>query len=210
MSSVRVREATATDRDALYDVCVRTGDAGDDATGLLRHGELYGHLYAGQYLVFEPRLALVATVSDGDAERVAGYALGALDTAAFERRLEAEWWPALRERYPLPGSGTDLDRQFVERLHAPVATPGEVTGRYPSHLHIDLLPELQGRGVGRLLIEALLARMADLGSPGVHLGVDPRNRRAIGFYEHLGFRRHEGGGVVLFVRRLSPGSAPSS
>ena len=127
MSEVRVREASAADRAALYDVCLRTGDAGDDASGLLRHGELYGHLYAGQYLALEPRLALVATVPAHEGERVAGYALGALDTVAFEQRLEDEWWPALRGQYPLPGAGSDLDRRFVERLHAPVRTPAEVT-----------------------------------------------------------------------------------
>ena len=31
---------------------------------------------------------------------------------------------------------------------------------YPAHLHIDLLPELQGQGFGRALIRRLLARTA--------------------------------------------------
>jgi ribosomal protein S18 acetylase RimI-like enzyme len=203
--TVELRLAAPDDRDALYDICLRTGDAGADATGTLVHTELYGHLYAGQYLALEPRLAFVATL-DGT---VAGYALGALDTVGFEQRLEIDWWPALRDRYPLPGDGTELDRTFVARLHEPTTTPAAVTDRYPSHLHIDLLPALQGRGVGRQLMDALLTAMADLGSPGVHLGVDPRNTNAIGFYEHLGFSRHGAGGVVLFTRRLSPASAPS-
>ncbi|MFZ4720601.1 MAG: GNAT family N-acetyltransferase [Ilumatobacteraceae bacterium] len=206
MSDVELRLAASADRDALYDICLRTGDAGDDASGLIRHGELYGHLYAGQYLALEPGLALVA-VLDGT---VVGYALGALDTASFEERLEHEWWPGLRAAHPLPGEGTDLDRSFTARLHAPPRTPTAVTDRYPSHLHIDLLPVAQGRGVGRRLIDALLAAMVALGSTGVHLGVDPRNTRAIGFYAHLGFTRHGDGGVVLFTQRLSPASAPST
>jgi ribosomal protein S18 acetylase RimI-like enzyme len=36
----------------------------------------------------------------------------------------------------------------------------------------------------------------------VHLGVDPRNARAIGFYEHLGMRRHDHEGGVLFTQRF--------
>ena len=32
---------------------------------------------------------------------------------------------------------------------------------YPAHLHIDLLPELQGQGMGRRLIDTLRAALAD-------------------------------------------------
>jgi ribosomal protein S18 acetylase RimI-like enzyme len=193
-----LRWAMPTDLEALYDVCVRTGDAGHDATGLLHDGQLYGHLYAAQYLHFQPECALVAEI-DG---AVAGYALGAVDTAGFEARLEAGWWPPLRARYPLPGDGTELDRRLIAQLHRPTLTPTELTTRYPSHLHIDLLPVLQGRGLGRAMIQMLLDRLQELGSRGVHLGVDPRNQRAIGFYEHLGFTRHQDPRVVLFTRRL--------
>ena len=72
----------------------------------------------------------------------------------------------------------------------------------PLDLHIDLRPELQGRGVGRQLIDELLRRLATAGSHGVHLGVDTRNTHAIGFYEHLGFRRHELDEGLLFTRSL--------
>lgn len=198
VDDIALRWAQPTDLDALYDVCLRTGDAGDDATALLHDGRLYGHLYAAQYLRFEPRCALVAE-ADG---AVAGYALAALDTATFEARLEAEWWPALRAQYPLPGDGTDLDRHLIAQIHHPSPTPAALTQRYPSHLHIDLLPHLQGRGVGRAMMQMLLERLRELGSGGVHLGVDPRNERALGFYEHLGFTRHHDDRVVLFTRRL--------
>lgn len=194
-SDVVVRAATADDRHALYDICARTGDAGRDATGLIRDAALYGHLYAGAYLALEPDLATVAVVHGA----VAGYVIGALDTVAFEDRCETEWWPPLRDRYPLPATGTDLDERFVNSLHHPRRTPAAVTDRYPSHLHIDLLPVAQGRGLGRLLIQRLFRQLRDAGSVGVHLGVDTRNARAIGFYEHLGMRRHDHDGGVLFT-----------
>ena len=53
--------------------------------------------------------------------------------------------------------------------------------------HIDLLPAVQGGGNGRLLITALLDALREAGARGVHLGVDPANARALGFYRHLGF-----------------------
>ncbi len=193
-----LRWARPDDRDALYEVCLRTGDAGNDARHLLQHGRLYGHLYAAQYLEFEPSCALVAEFEGS----VAGYALGAVDTEAFETRLEREWWPPLRLAHPLPGDGTDLDRHLIGQLHRPVRTPPAVTDRYPSHLHMNLLPPLQGRGIGRTMMTTLLERLAEQGSTGVHLGVDPRNHRAIGFYEHLDFTRHGDDRIVLFTRRL--------
>ena len=191
-----LRAARPDDRDALYDICVRTGDAGHDATGLIDDPTLYGHLYAGAYLTLEPAFASVAEL-DGT---VVGYVLAALDTASFEARLETDWWPTLRVRHSIPASGTDLDRRFVEAIHSPRLTPSSVTDRYPSHLHIDLLPVAQGHGVGKRLMQRLFEQLRTAGSRGVHLGVDPRNHHAIGFYEHLGLRRHDHGGGVLFTR----------
>jgi ribosomal protein S18 acetylase RimI-like enzyme len=58
---------------------------------------------------------------------------------------------------------------------------------YPAHLHIDLLPEHQGAGHGRALIDTFRAAAAGAGAPALHVGVAPRNRRALAFYDHLGF-----------------------
>jgi ribosomal protein S18 acetylase RimI-like enzyme len=60
------------------------------------------------------------------------------------------------------------------------------TATYPAHLHIDLLPETQGQGLGRRLIETLFAELERRGVPGLHLGMDPENVGAAAFYERLG------------------------
>lgn len=206
MTTGAIRPAREADRAALYDVCVRTGDAGNDASAMLDDPSLYGHLYAGQYLTFAPEFALVLEVGS----EVAGYAVGVIDSAEFEDRLEREWWPPLRSRYPLPASGpasgsvsgSVLDRVLIERIHRPYRTDERLASRYPSHLHIDLLPAAQGHGHGRALMDSLFERFAAAGSRGVHLGVDPRNDAAIRFYEHLGLRRHDPDGGVLFTQRF--------
>lgn len=54
-------------------------------------------------------------------------------------------------------------------------------------MHIDLLPEYQGRGCGRELLEAFAGAPADAGAPAVHLGMVTVNVRARGFYDRLGF-----------------------
>ena len=92
---VELRPYRASDLDALYDICLVTGDAGNDASPLHNDRKVIGHLYSAPYGVFEPGNAFVAE----DDEGVAGYIVGTYDTNAFEARLEREWWPALRQHY---------------------------------------------------------------------------------------------------------------
>jgi ribosomal protein S18 acetylase RimI-like enzyme len=63
----------------------------------------------------------------------------------------------------------------------------ELTG-YPAHLHVDLLPEHQGSGWGRMLIGHFLAGLHAAGVPAVHLGMSSTNVGARAFYDRLGFR----------------------
>ena len=57
---------------------------------------------------------------------------------------------------------------------------------HPAHLHIDLLPRLQGQGWGRRLLTEVLDGLAQVGAAGVHLGVDEENTGAQAFYERRG------------------------
>jgi ribosomal protein S18 acetylase RimI-like enzyme len=143
-------------------------------------------VYVGPYLRLAPEHALVGEDADG----VAGYVLGVPDTAAFDAACEREWWPELRARHPVDSYPEDTpDGRMVRLIHSPPATSPDVLERYPAHLHIDLLPRLQGRGDGRRLLTALLEGLALAGAPGVHLGVGIANERAIGFYDRMGFTR---------------------
>ncbi len=165
-----------------------TGDNGGDATHLYDDPKLIGHIYAAPYVIFSPRCGFVVE----DAAGVGGYILGALDTADFERLLEEKWWPGLRPRYAdptgKPPSAWGLEETRRWQIHHPRPTPERISGPYPSHLHIDLLPRLQGRGIGRRLIDLWLTTVRGLGSPGAHLGVGPGNGRAAGFYRAGGWR----------------------
>jgi len=177
-----IRPYRASDLDRLYEICLRTGAAGQDATALVIDSRLFGELYAAPYGVLEPEHAVV--VDDGSGTAV-GYALAALDTRPFEARCESEWWPDLRERHPVGSGGNGLDQLLITMLHHPHLADDDVVASYPSHLHIDLLPEAQGAGWGRRLMEHLQDALRADGSPGVHLGVSTRNERAVAFYAHL-------------------------
>lgn len=180
-----IRNVCAGDRDAVYEICLRTADAGADGTHLYADPQLPGHVWAGGYVALEPEHGYV--VVDG-ADRPVGYALGALDSRAFEAELERVWWPRLRAHYPRDATAiAPGDRIARHLIHHPPRADDAIVGDFPSHVHIDLLPSAQGRGDGRRLIERLLGSLRADGSPGVHLGVSPRNVRAIGFYRALGF-----------------------
>jgi len=184
----RIRPYRPDDLDALYRICLLTGDDGQDATPVYHDPRLLGHFFAAPYGLFEPSLAFVAEDSEG----VGGYIVGALDTQAFEERLESKWWPRLRTRYPdpppsLPPQRWTPDQHVAHMIHHPWRIPDELAARYPSHLHIDLLPRLHARGHGSQLTKTLIAALRHQGSRGVHLHVPYGNQHAAGFYRHLGF-----------------------
>ncbi len=193
--SARMRPATVHDLPGVYRVCLLTGLSGGDASGDHADPDLLGHVYVGPYVMFPDAVALVIT----DEQGVAGYCVGVPDTTAFEQWCEREWWPPLREQHPLPFGptasrasaparpSTPADAALVRRLHHPATTDPGVSTAYPAHLHIDLLPRLQGQGWGRRLMYRLLERLAVAGATGVHLVVASENAGAHHFYERLGF-----------------------
>ncbi len=189
----------------VYRVCRLTADAGEDATPRHADPDLLGHVWAGPYLAYPDAVAFVVRDDAG----VAGYCVGVSDTAAFEEWLETEWLPPLRARYPVGSGATAADRGLVGRLHAwPRTDPGLVR-RFPAHLHVDLLPRLQGQGWGRRVLDALLGELTARGAPGVHLGVDPANLRAVAVYERLGFVTVGGDATNrLFARSLKGDPVP--
>lgn len=207
MTRPEIRPYRPADRAALYRICLLTGDSGGDATGRYADPDLLGHVYVGPYLALAPHLAFV--VDDG-AGTPLGYALGVADTAAFQAACEQSWWPPLRARYPdpaaVPPAERSPDQQLAHLLHHRDPTPAAVAQGYPAHLHIDLLPAVQGHGFGRRLMARLLAALAAQGAPGVHLGVAPDNQRAIGFYRRLGFVEIE---PCVFALRLGAGDGPT-
>ena len=184
----RVRRYRPDDLDDLHRICLQTADSGQDGTALFGDPQLPGNVYAAPYGLFEPSLAFVAE----DAAGTGGYVLAALDSEAFEQRLERDWWPALRARYPEPSQhpGEAIsapEQRALQNIHHPFGAPREVVERFPSHLHIDLLPRMQGHGMGRQMIATLMSALRDQGSRGVHLLVGSSNQRAMGFYRHVGF-----------------------
>ena len=175
------------DLHALSRICLLTGDAGADATGLYSSDELLPDVFLEPYVTFLPETGWVLDLGSGPV----GYLVGALDTAAFASVWRESWVPELARRHPAVPAA---ERWLLE--WAPSAVDG-----YPAHLHIDILPAAQGGGWGRALLRELGSAAIAAGVPGIHLGMSADNARALAFYERLGFERlaAEGDALVLGI-----------
>jgi GNAT superfamily N-acetyltransferase len=177
---VELRPYRAGDLDALYHICLVTGDAGKDATPLHNDGKLIGHIYAAPYGVFEPGNAFVAE----DDEGIAGYVVGTHDTNAFTATLERDWWPSLRQHYAqVPQADlTPADWGRVAAIRQPSSSPADIVAQYPAHIHMNLLPRLRGKRVGSGLLELWVDQAKRAGVPGIHLGASASNAGGIAFW----------------------------
>jgi len=196
----RIRAFRVGDEPALAEICLRTADAGADATGVFDDDDVWAAVFVLPYVERHPEFALVV---EDDGGRPIGYIVAAPDTDAFEAWFRGEWWPRFAERWPEPVE--ERSRQDGTLRYAYGRRPGAepYAATHPAHLHIDLLPEAQGAGWGRRLIEAELDLLRAAGVPGVHLVAAAENTGAVAFYPRVGFRAipsHEG--VQAFARDL--------
>jgi len=86
----------------------------------------------------------------------------------------------------------------------PAAKPGYgfVDAATPE-LAIAVVPSARGKGVGALLLDALLVRARDGGHEAISLSVDSKNSGAIDLYERHGFAPvRETGGTLTMLARL--------
>lgn len=182
--NISIRLYKPDDLPSMFDICLKTGDNGKDASHLYEDSTFLGQRYVEPYTIFEPELCYVVTVD----EVVSGYIVGAKDSESFYERCEREWFPKLRARYPLPNPNDNSSKaRLLRLLHNGIKVEEELKAN-PAHLHINLLPVVQGKGVGKKLMEAFLSILREMNVSGVHLKVGEENPGAIKFYDRVGFK----------------------
>ncbi|MDO9383645.1 MAG: GNAT family N-acetyltransferase [Hyphomicrobiaceae bacterium] len=112
--------------------------------------------WLGRYLQHFPDCCFVAIDVDGQA---VGYICGSLQDPA-------------------------RDPRFADQPH--FAHFADLTPAFPAQLHVNLAQAARGRGIGRLLIEALAAHASAAGAAGIH-AISSRGARNLGFYAANGF-----------------------
>ncbi|MFD5864548.1 GNAT family N-acetyltransferase [Agromyces sp. NPDC127015] len=184
----QIRPYRPADRDDVALVCLRTAAAGGDATGVYSDDTLMPEVFALPYVEYAPELTFVVA----DEQRAAGYVMAVADTADFVEWWRREWAPGFAARHPVAAPPTEHAPAFTEAALIDAGVHPErmlipELDRYPAHLHIDLLPELQGQGWGRRLIDTVRGALAERGVAALHLGLAAENTGARAFYDRLGF-----------------------
>lgn len=182
---INIRPFHFSDLPSIYRICLLTAKSGKDASDIYKDHDLVGHFSAGPYAFFEPELTLILTLDN----KPSGYILGTKNSEEFSTKCEAEWFPTLREQYTLPdASDQSNDANIIRRIHNGYIFKEEFHN-YPAHLHIDLLPVTQGKGLGRKMIETFIQKLKNGNVSGLHLEVGKKNIGAIEFYKKIGFHQ---------------------
>jgi GNAT superfamily N-acetyltransferase len=186
---INIRRAVLSDLPYLYEICLKTGASSKDATPFFSDPYTIGHYYAAPYLIYPNGICFVAECE----YRPQGYIIAVPDTAAFGQWMEEVWLPPIRKRYPqpFPPSRSEKEDNIIKLFHKcqfSVDTAAQAwLADYPAHLHIDLLPCIQQKGIGRTLMNSLFAELVQQKVSGLHLGVGSSNTGAIAFYQKTGF-----------------------
>ncbi|MBA2955006.1 GNAT family N-acetyltransferase [Nocardioides sp. MAH-18] len=197
MPEIDVRPYDPADRAELLGVVFEAAGEGAPGSEVWGHHASLADVYLTPYLDLEPDSVFVVT-ADG---RPVGYLAGCVDDARFPS--EGERLKSVIQKYRLyrmPGP-----RRFFVRAAYDTAlfkvrripTAGELKDpRWPSHLHIDVMPVARGTGAAARLMELWFERLREVGSPGCYLQTSAENQRAVRFFESVGFRRHGANHVV--------------
>jgi ribosomal protein S18 acetylase RimI-like enzyme len=200
VSEFEVRPYDVRDRAELVALFGAAGE-GAPSSEVWGHEQSLAEVYLTPYLDLEPASVFVAVV-DG---RPAGYLAGCVDETVFPG--EEERTRAVISKYGLyrrPGPRrffrrARYDTVLLRLRRQPVA--GELADpRWPSHLHIDLLPVARGTGAAEQMMRAWFDRLLAVGSPGCYLQTSAENVRAIRYFERMGFRKHGPNPVVPGLR----------
>ena len=188
MSAFGIRAYQPRDREAIRRIAFETGYMGESIAWLWRDRESFADLITRYYTDREPG-SIWVTEREGV---VLGYLTGCIESAQARGSSLREIGRLLaRGGLFAPGFGAFLGRAVVDSLRDRSSREEVLSdSRWPAHLHIDLLPEARGRGLGRRLMGQWLAQLRSLGSPGLHLGTFAENHAAIRFFEGCGFERH--------------------
>lgn len=186
-----VRQVKPIDFASLGQIAYQTGFFGESAARFFPSAPLFADLWVRPYLEEGSACNFLAE-SEG---QVLGYIIGTLDLRLYRRwflghLLELlgkavgggypHWWESLpyllrMARYPARA--------------APLES-------FPAQLHINLLPQSRGLGLGQRLMDSYLDCLRARGVVGVQLSTTHENQAALKLYERNGF--------VIFSEYSSP------
>ncbi len=168
-----IRPYEAKDKEDIRFICLES--AGKTNASEFERNFLL-NTYCDYYIENEPQNCFVAADEN---DKAVGYILCTEDFDAFSKIFLTKY----TENY------IKFKGIFRLALKTSIIEQRKYKADYPAHLHIDLLPEYQQKGLGRQLINTLCNHLKEKGVKGVTLSVFVGNKGAIRFYEKCGFTR---------------------
>ena len=165
-----IRKFHVKDSENLKKICIKTAKDIFQGKRITEHALV--DVYCRYYIEQEPESCFVVV----DEEDIAkGYILCAKNYEVYKNVFKEKY---LKTKNPV----TYIMGNFA--LNA----VRDYTKDYSAHLHIDLLPECQGQGYGRKLIEMLIKHLREENVNGLVLHVSMDNEGARAFYLKCGFQ----------------------
>ncbi|MDR3186583.1 MAG: GNAT family N-acetyltransferase [Christensenellaceae bacterium] len=184
----KIRPLTKNDVSACRNICLSTARNADITNKKIVNRLLC--LYCDYYLEFPDDTCFV--IAD-DNDVAVGYVFCAPDYKRYEKSYRKHFLKKLIKISIIDWIGKRLELRYHRRFI-----------RHPAHLHINILPIAQRKGLGHQLIGTLEKKLFDLGVRGLHLAVGKGNEKGISFYKKYGFS-YLGmrAGTVFFGRTIS-------
>lgn len=150
--------------------------------------------YCNYYIENEGHNCFVAANEEDEA---VGYIICTENFDAFREIFIRDYIPRLDENLEVWGGNARKMAGTSFRLQE------KYKDDFPAHLHIDLLPEFQRKGIGHMLVNTLKEHLHGKGVPGVMLTVGAKNEVGQGFYNKYGFEfLEQSGDDVAFGLRF--------
>lgn len=183
---MKVRPYQSKDFDNCRDVCLATSNGFNTPEEI----KALWYMYCDYYLLHESDTCFVVANDDDEA---VGYILCAKDYNTYKKQFKRYYMGPLRKVSLKYWIFRKLDNLY-EGSHA---------RKFPAHMHIDIKPEAQRQGMGHQLVDALVARLKELGVKGLHLGVSEKNEKGVNFYRKYGFKEYKKAfGAITFTLSL--------
>jgi ribosomal protein S18 acetylase RimI-like enzyme len=139
-----------------------------------KNKDITAALFCEYYLNYEGEHCFVVADQDDNA---VGYILCAPDYTEFVKKFTKYQLPIVRK--------LSFKEYVLHKLE--FMYNKKVAKDYPAHLHIDIMPDFQRMGMGKKLVDALMAHLNSIGVQKLHLGCGASNEKGTSFYKKIGF-----------------------
>jgi len=200
--TIEIRKVEEEDEAALIDICFITGDP--TLKQIFHDKQLFGMFWCLYYVWFESENCFVAV--DSETNKAIGYIFSTKDTVKQEEQFKIKMTQKIKAKRKELKLRTLRSRIYTYFIINKIHTRKRKTlyRNYPAHLHIDILPQYQRKGIGHRLMQTLEKHLKNNNIIGYHLEVGADNKLGISFYQKYGLDLYSKNHFTwIFVKKLN-------